>query len=75
MAIVEREPVREFTGDHHRLAMTLMQMLQAQRDQAAALLVKKSAKDYADYTNACGRIDGLDIAISLCKQQQERLQG
>lgn len=74
--VVEQEPVRGFTGDHHRLNATLMQMLQTQRaDFASFLAVGQGVTSYDQYRYRVGQIEGLDIAINFCKQAQEKLQG
>lgn len=71
--VVEMEPVRQFTGDHHRLAITLLQELERTRVAMAETLVKNNAKDFADYRHICGRIEGLDIAIAHCKAIQSKM--
>lgn len=71
--IREFEPVREFTGDHRRLATTLLKVLEELRLVTAEMLVKGSPKDFAEYRHACGKIEGLDIAIAQCKKAQAQL--
>jgi hypothetical protein len=67
------EPVTEFMGDHDRLARTLHQMLIKERDEHAAGIVKGGPKDFPEYRNRVGVIEGLDIAIALCEQAQRQL--
>lgn len=71
--VVEMEPVREFTGDHHRLALTLHQLLIKAREEHAAAIVKGGPKDFPEYRNRVGVIEGLDTAIALCEQAQRQL--
>lgn len=72
-AIGGGEPVREFTGDHRRLAINLLPQMEQQRATLAEALVKGGPKDFAEYRNRVGVIEGLDIAIGLCKQVQSQL--
>jgi hypothetical protein len=67
------EPVTEFTGDHRRLALTLHQLLVKARAEQAATIVKGGPKDFPEYRNRVGVIEGLDIAIALCEQAQRQL--
>lgn len=67
------EPVREFTGDHRRLTVKLLPLLEQQRAILAEALVKGGPKDFAEYRNRVGVIEGLDIAIERCKQVQSQL--
>jgi hypothetical protein len=60
-------------GDHHRLATSLLATLEQEREGHAAALVKGGPKDFADYRNRVGLIEGLDIAIAHCKTVQSRL--
>lgn len=69
----EIEPVKEFMGDHIRLSGTLLNLLRQERAEAAAALVAGGVKDFAEYRNRCGFIEGLDVAIALCEQSQKQL--
>lgn len=71
--VIEQEPVREFMGDHRRLATSLLASLQAERENAAATIVKGGPRDYAEYRHRVGVIEGLDLAIAYCKDAQDRL--
>lgn len=79
MAMIhEREPVREFTGDHHQLAINLMRRLEQQRASLVEQLAKAGVsggfiKSLDDYRFHCGKIEGIDIAINLCKEAQSKL--
>ena len=72
--VVEQEPVREFTGDHHRLARTLLQMLEAERNNRVDEIARRDCKTFDEYRNLRGKIDGLDIAINFCKEAQRKLE-
>jgi hypothetical protein len=72
--LIGPEPVREFTGDHHRLARGLLQQLESQRADLAEQLVKGTATgSFDEYRYRCGLIEGIDRAIILCKQIQTQL--
>jgi hypothetical protein len=66
--------VREFTGDHHRLARTLLQMLEAERASFVQQIASRDCEDFAAYRNLRGKIEGLDIAIHFCKEAQRKLE-
>ena len=72
--LVEMEPVREFTGDHHTLARTLMQVLQKARADLVEELATVDLKTFDEYRARRGKIEGLDIAINFCKEAQKRLE-
>jgi hypothetical protein len=72
--IRESQPVREFTGDTRRLAMTLLQMLQKARADEIESLGTIELKTFDEYRARRGRIDGLDIAIKFCKEAQSKLE-
>ena len=74
MAIHEREPVREFTGDHISLALNLLVRLKEQRKVIVDRLATTDCATFDEYRNLRGKIDGLDIAISLCQEVQAKLQ-
>lgn len=74
MSIVEKDPVREFVGDHHRLARTLLQLLQHARNQAVEELAKIECKSFDEYRARRGKIEGLDIAIKFCEEAQRKLE-
>lgn len=67
------EPVTEFRGDHERLARTLLQKLTLARQEQADAIVKGGPKDFPEYRNRLGVIEGLDTAIALCEQAQRQL--
>lgn len=68
------DPVREFTGDHHRLASNMLPQLEAQRASLVEALVVGAAVDsFEEYRYRCGLIEGIDRAIILCKQIQTQL--
>lgn len=71
--VVEVDPVREFMGDHHRLAGSLLSLLKTERATAADALVKGGPKDFAEYRNRVGFVEGLDNAIALCEMAQRQL--
>lgn len=58
--------------DHPALAQSLLRALQTERAKHYEGLI--SAKDWADYEKRRGQITGLDTAIALCQQTQEKLQ-
>jgi hypothetical protein len=60
-------------GDHARLARTLLQMLIKAREEQAAAIVKGGPKDFPEYRNRIGVIEGLDTAIALCEHAQRQL--
>ena len=72
--VIEREPVREFTGDHRRLTVTLLQMLQAERTREVENLATIDLKTFDEYRTRRGKIEGLDIAINFCKEAQKKLE-
>ena len=67
------EPVTEFMGDHDRLSRSLLKVLQNERESHAAALAKGGPKDFAEYRNRVGVIEGLDIAIGHCQEVQRQL--
>lgn len=72
--LVGPDPVREFTGDHHRLARTLLQQLEARRASIVdALVAGASVDSFEEYRYRAGLIEGIDQAIILCKQIQTQL--
>lgn len=59
--------------DHPALATHLQSVLQkAVEDKIQALV---SAKDWPDYEKRRGEINGLNLAIDLCRQTELKLQG
>lgn len=77
--IHEREPVREFIGDHRALSIGLLRKLQQLREQLVAEVAQGGVnngfiKSFEDYRNHCGKIEGIDIAIGLCKEVQNQLE-
>lgn len=74
VGMVELEPVREFTGDHRRLSMTLLKMLEAERSKEVEDLARIDLKTFDEYRARRGKIEGLDIAINFCKEAQSKLE-
>lgn len=70
----EIEPVREFTGDPRRLAGSVLGELQRMRASIAEELATVDLKTFEEYRNRRGKIDGLDIAINICKEVQKKLE-
>jgi len=71
---IEKDPVREFMGDHHALARNLLQMLQIARATEVEGLAKIECKTFDEYRNRKGKIEGLDIAIYFCEEAQRKLE-
>ena len=59
--------------DHPHLAPTVLTVLKRERDVMVRNLASTRAKDYAEYLNWLGRIEGLDIAISHTEAQAKKL--
>lgn len=59
--------------DHPRLAATVLTVLERERKIMADNLVAVRAKDYSEYLNRLGQIEGLDIAISHAKDVAKKL--
>jgi hypothetical protein len=74
MAIVEKDPVREYRGDPRRLARSVLQELTEAREKAVNELATIECKTFDEYRLRKGRIDGLDIAINVCKEVQRKLE-
>jgi hypothetical protein len=74
MAIVEKEPVREYRGDPRRLARSVLQELTERRAAVVEELATIDCKTFDEYRARRGRIEGLDIAISVCKEVQRKLE-
>lgn len=72
--VVEMEPVREFTGDHNLLSLTLLKMLEAERARWVEVIATRDCETFEAYRNLRGRIEGLDIAINFCKEAQRKLE-
>ena len=72
--IAEKEPVREFAGDHHTLARNLLQSLQVHRAELVEQLATLELKTFDEYRNRRGKIEGIDIAIDFCKKAQHKLE-
>lgn len=70
--IVEVDPVREFTGDPRRLAVSLLEALQRQRAQLVETIATRDAENFEEYRFWRGQIDGIDIAINFCKEHQKK---
>ena len=73
MAIHEKEPVREFVGDHHRLTRNLLGELKRAREAAIDELATIECKTFDEYRARKGKIEGIDIAIHLCQEVQSKL--
>jgi hypothetical protein len=74
MAMIEKEPVREFRGDPRRLAHSVLHELQAARETAVNELATITCATFEEYKARRGKIEGLDIAISVCKEVQRKLE-
>lgn len=65
------EPASFAQDDHPALSRNLIRDLQTERGKAYEGLI--AAKDWADFEKRRGVIHGIDSAIGLCQQQQEKL--
>lgn len=74
MAIREEDPVREFMGDPRRLAGSVLNELTRARAEEIANLASVECKTFEEYRNRFGKIEGLDIAIAVCKSVQKKLE-
>lgn len=73
MAARPAEIVSVGFDDHPALATHLQTSLQTAVAAEKEALV--SAKDWPDYEKRRGRIDGLNLAITLCQNAERALQG
>jgi hypothetical protein len=71
-SLSENEMVTLHQPDHPRLAINLLTILQRERDIRVKTLIESVAKDYADYRQCCGVIEGLDIAIAAAKAAKDK---
>lgn len=74
MTILEKDPVREYRGDPRRLAHSVLGELEKARAAAVNELATIECADFAAYRARKGKIEGLDIAISVCKEVQRKLE-
>jgi hypothetical protein len=74
MAIVEKDPVREFRGDPRRLAHSVLNDLRQARAAIVEQLATIECKTFDEYRLRKGKIEGLDIAISVCQEVQRKLE-
>jgi len=74
MAMIEKDPVREFTGDPRRLAVSLLNELQRERARLVEELASIECKTFDEYRHRRGKIEGLDIALNFCKEVQRKLE-
>lgn len=65
--------VQTIQPDHPRLAASALTVLQRERHMRAEQMVKVRAKTFEDYQYQVGLIEGLDVAISLLKQVDDKL--
>lgn len=72
--IVEQEPVREFAGDPRHLAFSVLRELQTERQRLINELGTLYLKTMEEYRERRGKIDGIDIAISICQKVQGKLE-
>lgn len=72
--IHEVEPVREFTGDNRLHVSATQRALETQRGKMAEELASIECKTFDEYRNRRGKIEGLDIAIGICKEIQRKLE-
>lgn len=68
------EPVAMHLEDDPRLPRMLEAMLVEERANLVEALAKNYAKDILDYKLRVGTIEGLDIAIAICKRAREKLE-
>lgn len=73
-SIVEQDPVREFTGDTRQLARSVLVELAQQRAELVEQLATIKCSTFDEYTARFGKIEGLDIAIDVCKKVQAKLE-
>lgn len=74
MGIAEKDPVREFRGDPRRLAHSVLHELQQARALAVDELARIVCQTFDEYKARRGKIEGLDIAISVCQEVQRKLE-
>jgi hypothetical protein len=74
MPIVEKDPVREYRGDPRRLAHSVLGELMAARAAAINELATITCASFDEYKARRGKIEGLDIAISVCQEVQRKLE-
>lgn len=74
MPISEKDPVREYVGDPRRLAHTVLGELMKAREAAIEQLATIECRTFDHYRAIRGKIEGLDIAISVCKEVQRKLE-
>ena len=70
----ELEPVREFTGDTRVLGVSVLRALEQQREQLKEEIATINCATFDEYRSRRGRIEGLDIAIQICKEIQRKLE-
>ncbi len=70
----EMEPVREFSGDPRRLTHSVLHELRTARAKFVEELGAVELKTFDEYRNRRGKIEGLDIAISICEAVQRKLE-
>lgn len=71
---IEQEPVREFTGDTRALGASVLRELLLQRERFKEEIATIDCKTLDEYRNRRGKIEGLDIAIGICKEIQRKLE-
>jgi hypothetical protein len=74
MVTTERDPVREYQGDPRRLAGSVLAELQRSRAQLVEEIGTIQCTTFEEYRNRFGKIEGIDIAISICQQVQKKLE-
>lgn len=74
MSILEKDPVREFRGDPRRLAHSVLHELRSAREAVVNQLATIDCKTFDEYRLRKGKIEGLDIAISVCQEVQRKLE-
>lgn len=72
--VQEVEPVREFTGDTRVLGVSVLRALEQQREQLKEEIATINCATFDEYRSRRGRIEGLDIAIQICKEIQRKLE-
>lgn len=72
--VVERDPVREFTGDTRRMTHSVLNELVRERARVVEEIGTIELRNMEEYRHRRGQIVGLDIAIKICKDVQAQLE-
>lgn len=68
------QPVSLYAEDP-RLPRTLLKSLQQEIDKRRAVVASGVCKDFADYRQRVGEIQGLEIAAGICQELEKNLSG